>query len=99
VLAEVARAIRRAATDDPRLPVDSLLGRADEAVANLAMIELDSDLLTSAGALPEPGLRTLDPIHVTAARSVAELGAFLTYDGRQAAAARFAGIRTVAPGV
>jgi hypothetical protein len=61
-------------------------------------MQLDRGLLIAAGALPEPALRALDAIHVAAAAGLAPLDGFVTYDDRQAAAARLAGIRTVAPG-
>jgi hypothetical protein len=41
----------------------------------------------------------LDAIHVAAAIDLAPLDGFVTYDERQAAAARLAGLRTVSPGV
>src|SRR5438067_10646169 len=94
VLAEVPRAIRRAAADEPRLPVERLLQRAEEALEPLALIELDAALLASAGANAEPRLRTLDAIHAAAAVAASPLSGFLTYDDRQAAAARLAGLRT-----
>jgi predicted nucleic acid-binding protein len=51
-----------------------------------------------AGALGEPGLRALDAIHVASAIAASPVDAFVSYDHRQAAAARLAGLRTVAPG-
>lgn len=52
----------------------------------------------AAGALAEPALRTLDAVHVAAAVDLSPLDAFVSYDERQAAAARLAGLRTVRPG-
>lgn len=98
VLTEVPRAIRRAATLDSSLPLDRLLDRAGDLLEAVALIPLDRALLSAAGALPEPALRALDAIHVVAAASVSPIDAFLTYDERQAAVARLAGLRTVAPG-
>lgn len=98
VLTEVARAIRRAAARDPGLPLELLIARADETLDALALLPLDRGLLAAAGALAEPALRALDAIHVAAAADVSPLDAFVSYDERQAAAARLAGIRTVAPG-
>ena len=98
VLTEVPRAIRRAALHDPRLPIDLLIARAGDTLDALALLPLDRDLLATAGALAEPALRALDAIHVAAAASLSPLDAFVSYDERQAAAARLAGIRTVAPG-
>ena len=97
VLTEVPRAIRRAAAHDTRLPVGLLLGRAEETLDAIALLPLDRALLLVAGALPEPALRALDAIHVAAAASALPIDAFLSYDERQAAAARLAGLRTIAP--
>jgi len=97
VLTEVPRAIRRAAASDPRLSVELLIGRAGELVDALALLPLDRGLLAAAGALAEPALRALDAIHVAAAIDVSPLDAFVSYDRRQAAAARLAGLRTVQP--
>ena len=66
--------------------------------ANATAHPLDRSLLVVAGALQEPALRALDAIHVAAAADVSPIDAFLSYDERQAAAARLAGLRTVAPG-
>jgi predicted nucleic acid-binding protein len=64
----------------------------------VGLLPLDRALLIAAGALAEPALRALDAIHVAAAVDLSPLDAFLTYDERQAAAARLAGLRTVGPG-
>jgi predicted nucleic acid-binding protein len=98
VLTELPRAIRRAASHDPRLPLDLLVERAGEIIDALALLPLDRALLAAAGALAEPVLRALDAIHVVAAIELSPLDAFVTYDERQAAAARLAGFRTVQPG-
>lgn len=98
VLAELPRAIRRAATRDPRLPVQRLIAAAGEVIDALALLPLDRSLLAAAGALAEPALRALDAIHVAAAVYLSPLDAFVSYDERQSAAARLAGLRTVQPG-
>jgi predicted nucleic acid-binding protein len=98
VLTEVPRAVHRAASDDPTLPLDTLLVKADEVLQTLALLPIDRALLLTAGALAEPMLRALDAIHIAAAVAVLPIDAFVTYDDRQAAAARLAGLRTVAPG-
>ena len=99
VLTEVPRAIRRAVADDPRLPFDALMDRAGEILDALALLPFDRGLLIAAGALAEPGLRARDAIHVTAAVDLSPLDGFVSYDERQAAAARLAGLRTVGPGL
>ncbi len=98
VLAEVPRAIRRAAALDPRLDLELLVARAGGVIEAVALVALDRALLLAAGALAEPALRALDAIHVAAAASVTPVDGFLGYDERQAAAARLAGLRTFAPG-
>lgn len=98
VLTEVPRAIHRAAARDPRLSLRALLTRAGEVLDALALLPLDRGLLAGAGALAEPALRALDAIHVAAAAGLSPLDAFVSYDERQAAAARLAGLRTVGPG-
>jgi hypothetical protein len=98
VLTEVPRAIRRAAASDPRLALETLIDRAGDALDGVALLPLGRDLLLAAGALAEPALRALDAIHVAAAVDLAPLDGFVSYDERQAAAARLAGLRTVSPG-
>ena len=98
VLTEVPRAVRRAAALDPELPLDLLLDRAGQVLDAVALAALDRALIAGAGALGEPALRALDAIHVATAVGLHPLDAFVTYDERQAAAARLAGLRTTAPG-
>jgi uncharacterized protein len=98
ILTEIPRAVRRAAGDDPALPLDLLLGRAGAVLEAVALRPLDRALLAAAGALVEPALRALDAIHVASAIDLHPVDAFVTYDERQAAAARLAGLRTMAPG-
>jgi uncharacterized protein len=97
VLTEVPRAVRRASAHDPQLPLDLLIARAGELLDAVALLPLDRAILSAAGALAEPAVRTLDAIHVAAAIDLAPLDAFVSYDERQAAAARLAGLRTIAP--
>jgi len=99
VLTEIPRAVRRAVALDPTLPGEGLLNRAGELIDALALCPLDRALLAGAGALAEPSLRALDAIHVASAVSLDPIDAFVTYDERQAAAARLAGLRTMAPGI
>lgn len=98
ILTEIPRAVRRAAANDPALPLDLLLARAGELVDAIALRPLDLALLAGAGALAEPALWALDAIHVASAVDLDPIEAFVTYAERQAAAARLAGLRTIAPG-
>jgi predicted nucleic acid-binding protein len=98
VLTEVPRAIRAAASRDPRVPLELLLDRAGDLLDAVALLPVERAVLEAAGALTEPVLRALDAIHVVAAAAASPLDAFVTYDERQAAAARLTGLRTVQPG-
>jgi predicted nucleic acid-binding protein len=98
VLTEVPRAVQRAASDDPALPLDALMAAAEDVLNTLALLPIDRALLLAAGAFAEPLLRALDAIHIASAVAVLPIDAFVTYDDRQGAAARLAGLRTVAPG-
>jgi predicted nucleic acid-binding protein len=97
ILTEVPRAIRRAVAWDERLPLDVLMSRAGQTIDGLGLAPLERDLLLAAGALAEPMLRALDAIHVAAAVDLGPIDALVTYDQRQAAAARLAGLRTMSP--
>ncbi len=77
---------------------ESLLQRTGELLDALALLAVDRTVLAAAGAITEPALRALDAIHVAAAAYLSPVDAFVTYDERQAAAARLAGLRTTAPG-
>lgn len=97
VLTEIPRAVRRAVAHDPGLPLEVLLERTGQLLDAIALLPLDRAILAAAGALTEPVLRALDAIHVTSAIDLSPIDAFVTYDERQAAAARLAGLRTTAP--
>ena len=96
-LAEIPRAIRRAVAQDPTLPLEPLLERAAALIDTVALRPASHELLAGAGALTEPALRALDAIHVASAIGLGPIDGFVTYDERQAAAARLAGLRTTAP--
>ena len=98
VRTETPRAVRRAVDDDPALPLDLLLERVAGLLEAVALRPVDRALLAAAGALDEPALRALDAIHVMSAIDLHPIDTFVTYDERQAAAARLAGLRTMAPG-
>jgi predicted nucleic acid-binding protein len=99
VLTEVPRALRRVATELPQFQLEPALRRAAEVFDSMALRPVDDALLIGAGMLAEPGLRSLDAIHVVTAIHVYPIDAFVTYDKRQAAVARLAGLKTAAPGV
>jgi predicted nucleic acid-binding protein len=80
------------------VPFNPLIERAERVLASLALLPVDRLTLVAAGAIEEPGLRALDAVHVASALDAGRLDAFVTYDERQAAAARLVGLRTIAPG-
>lgn len=90
-MVEVLRAAKRHESPE-------LLLAAREALARLALVDLDEELLEAAGLLEAP-LRTLDAIHLATALAMSPaLEAFVTYDRRLLDAARAAGLVAVAPG-
>jgi predicted nucleic acid-binding protein len=92
VRTEVRRALRRAeATAKQLATAEKLLG----AVITIAIRD---ELLDAAGALPEPGLRSLDAIHLATAQTLGPaLSAFVTYDRRLLNAVDRANLPTAAP--
>ena len=88
-MVEVTKAVARAnPTADPQ-PV----------LARLAFVELDAELARDAAASGGAMLRALDAIHLASAHRLgSEIEAFVTYDDRQAAAAKILGLTVEAPG-
>ena len=71
--------------------------RARQVLQGTSLLALDDALLDAAGALEAPGLRSLDAIHLAAARAVEPLRALVTYDRRLAEAAEALGLEAAAP--
>jgi predicted nucleic acid-binding protein len=87
---EVTRAIHR-------LP-DGAAAQVVEAFTGVRILELDADLAARAAAVGPTGLRSLDAIHLASALLLGdELDAFVTYDARQAEAARAEGLSVESP--
>lgn len=88
---EVIRAVLRASP--------ASLDQARSVLGVMEFVELDEAIAERAAALEPVGLRSLDAIHLASAQALAdELDAFITYDARQAEAARPLGLPVVAPG-
>ena len=86
---EVARAVARLRAE--AAPVD-------DAFEKVEVLELTESLAISAGSIGPGGLRSLDAIHLASALSLgSEVEAFVTYDLKQADAARAAGLHVVSP--
>jgi uncharacterized protein len=77
-------------------------GRLDALRALLGavrIIEIDADVRRAAGDLTDPGLRSLDAIHLATALSLGErCGTVFAYDERLIAAARAHGLSVTVPG-
>jgi predicted nucleic acid-binding protein len=68
-------------------------------LATLDILTLTDRLLDQAGVMPPAELRTLDAIHLAAAKTVGpQLTAVVTYDARMVDAARQAGLPVARPG-
>ena len=90
---EVFRALRRIGASAAER------GRADDALARLALVSVDEPILKLAAELPSRDLGTLDAIQLATALSIGDLPeAFVTYDARLAKAARRQGLHVVQPG-
>jgi predicted nucleic acid-binding protein len=77
----------------------AVLARAEAVLAAVNAIHLDGPVLSTAVALKDPLLRSLDAIHLACALSIGDAPeAFVTYDARLASAARRLKITVVAPG-
>jgi predicted nucleic acid-binding protein len=98
-LTEVTRTARRIASEIPANALGDLLEKIMIAMEEMVLIMVETRTLVRAGALEGSFLRSLDAIHIATAQGLGDVDAFVTYDERQAAAARLAGFRTISPGV
>lgn len=87
-LIETARAVARRDHDPERLRT---------VLDQIEVFELDDDIGRRAGTVVPVSLRTLDAIHVATALTIGAVDAFVTYDDRQAEAARAVGLPVVRP--
>ena len=77
--------------------IDAGADRADALAASLVVVELDETIERLAIAI-DPGLRSLDAIHLATALAAAEsIDGFVCYDVRLAAAAEALGLTVLAP--
>lgn len=87
---EVRRAVRR-------LPM-SREAPVQAAFDGVTVIDLDPSIANRAGVIEPVALRSLDAIHLASALELGdELDAFVTYDARQATAARELGLPVASP--
>jgi predicted nucleic acid-binding protein len=72
---------------------------SDEALAGFYLLAFDDEVRRSAASIERDSLRSLDAIHIATALAVGDRDLqFVTYDERQADAARQAGLKVVQPG-
>jgi predicted nucleic acid-binding protein len=84
---EVVRNLRRHQLDD------------EHAVTGFYLMAVDDDVRRGAIDLSERSVKSLDAIHIATALAVGDRDLqFVTYDDRQAEAARAAGLKVVQPG-
>jgi predicted nucleic acid-binding protein len=77
----------------------SALDQAEAVLEAIYLADLTQAVRSQAGRLAPFSLRTLDAIHVATAATLSLPGLdFITYDDRQAAAARARGLRVLQPG-
>ena len=87
---ELLRAVARASP--------ASLDQARSLLDVMEFVELNAEIAERAAGLEPVGLRSLDAIHLASALVLGdELDAFITYDARQADAARTVGLRVGAP--
>lgn len=87
---EVQRAVARVSQEH--------LSRAQIVLRSMDMLPVDDHVLEAAGQLPPVSMRSLDAIHIASARALGDdLSAFVSYDVRQAAAARDWGMTVMCP--
>lgn len=73
-------------------------GRLAAVLDAIEVFELDEDVALRAQAVEPSAIRTLDAIHIATALAIGPtLDAFVTYDDRQAEAARAAGLPVIRP--
>ena len=76
----------------------SARARATSVLDDVSLLALDDQLLDAAATLDAGKLRSLDAIHIAAARQLErELGALVTYDARMTGAALLLGLPVAAP--
>jgi len=79
---------------------ERLLERGNAVLAVLDLVPLDDGVLAAAADLPDPGLRSLDALHLASALTLdPDLETFVAYDARLVTAAGAAGLAVAQPGI
>lgn len=98
VAAEVLRSVSRQYAGTAHVMGDAIEA-AMSVMADVVLIMMQTATIVRAGVIEGMSLRTLDAIHIATAVGLGDVDVFVTYDERQAEAARLAGLRTVSPGI
>ena len=70
----------------------------DAALRRVVLVPVDDEVIDIASHVADPGVRSLDTIHLATALSLGDdLGVLLTYDARMARAARSLGLPVASP--
>ena len=70
----------------------------DAALRRVVLVPVDDEVIDIASHVADPGVRSLDAIHLATALSLGDdLGVLLTYDARMARAARSLGLPVASP--
>src|SRR5438552_16404856 len=73
--------------------------RGQEVLLNIDLVRVNDRVLSLAGELPPPSLRSLDAIHLATARLLGGgLARLVTYDERMVVVARLVGVAVESPG-
>lgn len=92
VIVELTRTVRRHFADPTEM-----LRLVSRLIDPIALRPLDRKVIAMASEIDVPGLRSLDAIHVATSLTLGDADGFVTYDERQAAAARLCGLEVFAP--
>lgn len=77
---------------------DATVLRGRDALSRVDLVRVNNRILGAAGVLLPHDVRSLDAIHLATAQQLgSDLGPFVTYDDRMAAAASGLGLRVTAP--
>jgi hypothetical protein len=87
---ELVRVVARQGSND-------VIDNARLALTKVDLVAVTNTLLDAAASIRPRELRTLDAIHLAAARTAPELRALVTYDNRLAEAAAASGMTVVTP--
>lgn len=94
----VASALARTEVTRALLPEGpAVVDRGEAVLERIELVRVNDRVLTLAGRLAPPTLRSLDAIHLATAKLLGKVKLFVTYDARLAAAARAMKLKVSAP--